>query len=127
MFKIFLIFLSITDRCLALDIIPYDKASWTKFEKLPSMKIMAPVLVNKEVKGIGLIKEEIKPKIVGKGAVDECKELNGIQEKKFCKVDDQNTVTYVFSKEFKKGIFYQSVSFEKKYSKAIKKFETGLK
>jgi hypothetical protein len=111
----------------AIDIIPYDKNSWTRFEQIRSMNIKVPVLINKKVNGIGVINEEIKPKIAGESAEKNCLDLKGHMEKKYCRLQTKENVSFIFSKEFKKGFFYQSISFAKKDIQAIKTFETGLK
>ncbi len=124
-FSIFLLF-SFASISKAFDIIPYDKKDWTKFEKIQSMGLNVPVLVNKKSGGIGIIKEEILPLTAEGDPVKRCKQLHGVQESRFCRLENKQTVTYLFHKKYKKGIFYQSVSLEKKFTKAIKNFEAGM-
>ena len=110
----------------AIDIIPYNQKHWTKFNQLSSMKIATPTLVSKTNKAIGIISEEIRPKISGESVENICLELKGETKKNYCKVLNTEMTTFVFFKEFEKGIFCQSISFNKKYSIGIAKFESGL-
>ena len=111
----------------AQDIIPYNQKNWTKFNQLPSMKISSPVLMNKHLNVIGVINEEIRPKTKGVSAASVCKEFKGETKKQYCKIQAHDMTTFLFSKEFKKGIYFQSVSFNNKYLSGITDFESGVK
>lgn len=124
---IFITILLFTHSIFALDIIPFDTKNWTKFEKLQSLKINRPVLINKNLNGVGVITEETQPKDENNKIDNWCKQFEGKFTKNYCRANKSNSVTFIFRKEFPSGIFFQSVTFEDKDSKLINKFESGLK
>lgn len=112
---------------LANELIPIDPKNWTKFESLPSLKIYRPVLINKHINGVGIISEETQPKDEIYSPNKWCTQFEGVQKKQYCRVDKTDVVTFIFRKEFEKGITFQSVTFEKNKIELINNFEAGIK